>query len=186
MEAVDEEHRASLIYVLSKSDNQIGVSLCPGFWAGLVYKLRVSSILKVNMKQQSLTMSYSLLLKHLVVADLLERGKRLGIEDDSRVLTTRSSTKAEYDCVVKRLRDARGTIRLLAATAVREATRNSPQAREDLWRAGAIPPLVTLLQEEDMGICYMATVALLNLAIGSVRSVSIFIAFPNLIVAHQS
>ncbi|CAM6101579.1 unnamed protein product [Calypogeia fissa] len=104
------------------------------------------------------------------IVDLLERGKRLGIEDNSRVLTTRSSTTDEYECVVKRLRDARGTIRLLAATAIREATRNSPQARDDLWRAGAIPPLVTLLQEEDMGICYMATVALLNLAIGSVRN----------------
>jgi hypothetical protein len=103
------------------------------------------------------------------MADLLERGKRLGLEDSARVLTTRSSTTDEYDCVVKRLGDLRGTIRLLAATAIREATRNSRQAREDLWRAGAIPPLVNLLQEEDMGICYMATVALLNLAIGSLR-----------------
>lgn len=78
---------------------------------------------------------------------------------------------------MERLNDPRATIRLLAATAVREATRNSAQAREDLWRAGAIPPLVNLLQEQDMGVCYMATVALLNLAIGSIRC-PLFLPFP--------
>ncbi|KAG6549455.1 hypothetical protein Mapa_008990 [Marchantia paleacea] len=103
------------------------------------------------------------------IEGLIDRGKRA--DDSCRISGSRKSSRAdEYETVVERLNDPRATIRLLAATAVREATRNSAQAREDLWRAGAIPPLVNLLQEHDMGVCYMATVALLNLAIGSIRN----------------
>ncbi|KAL3698960.1 hypothetical protein R1sor_016982 [Riccia sorocarpa] len=101
---------------------------------------------------------------------LIEKGKRATESRCRESGQSKSARAEEYETVVERLNDPRATIRLLAATAVREATRNSAQAREDLWRAGAIPPLVNLLQETEQSVCYMATVALLNLAIGSVRN----------------
>ncbi|KAL2614177.1 hypothetical protein R1flu_025869 [Riccia fluitans] len=104
------------------------------------------------------------------IEGLINSGKRTTDSRRRESTSSRSARADEYETVVERLNDPRATIRLLAATAVREATRNSSLAREDLWRAGAIPPLVNLLEESEQSVCYMATVALLNLAIGSVRN----------------
>lgn len=81
-----------------------------------------------------------------------------------------SSSTRNYAAAVERLQHGSVEEQARAAWDVRAWTRDDPAAREALGSAGAIPPLVRLLDAPDPAHHNAAVLALLNLAIGNDRN----------------